>query len=338
MTNSTIRIMRHIPEEELHAYLDQALSRSQCVEIERHLAGCLRCSTQRDDIAALRDRTTAFLAELAPPPIAPPAYLSLVARYDEARRRRRRRLVGAGWAASLFLSATVGWQASRWTGDHAMTGAPPETRPPETAAMAPPAPPFSGIQEASPEGAQPVVRNVTTRDSRIPIRTADFVERSWLPDDRYGAAPLNPEIEVSALRATLSTGEAGTTGLWRTVPLGALETEAQLEAPRITGLPVVLVQVQHLRPNADVTAVDQQLASGEIIRVIEGPVSDVANIISRQSPTPPPSDSIPIAFTHPHTDATLTLRRGDRMVAVTGPTEMLSSLMTRVHSRTLTGR
>ena len=26
--------MRHIPEDELHAYLDQGLSRSQCVEIE----------------------------------------------------------------------------------------------------------------------------------------------------------------------------------------------------------------------------------------------------------------------------------------------------------------
>ena len=32
--------LRHIPEEELHAYLDQALSRSQCVEIENHLAEC----------------------------------------------------------------------------------------------------------------------------------------------------------------------------------------------------------------------------------------------------------------------------------------------------------
>ena len=40
--------LRHIPEDELHAYLDQALSRSQCVEIERHLAGCHRCRAERD--------------------------------------------------------------------------------------------------------------------------------------------------------------------------------------------------------------------------------------------------------------------------------------------------
>jgi anti-sigma factor RsiW len=48
--------MRHIPEDELHAYLDQALSRSQCVEIESHLAGCPSCRATRDGIAALRDR------------------------------------------------------------------------------------------------------------------------------------------------------------------------------------------------------------------------------------------------------------------------------------------
>ena len=56
--------MRHIPEDELHAYLDQALSRSQCVEIESHLARCPACQAERDAIAALRDRTTGLLALL----------------------------------------------------------------------------------------------------------------------------------------------------------------------------------------------------------------------------------------------------------------------------------
>jgi hypothetical protein len=39
--------MRHIPEDELHAYLDQALSRTQCVEIESHLADCASCRATR---------------------------------------------------------------------------------------------------------------------------------------------------------------------------------------------------------------------------------------------------------------------------------------------------
>ena len=66
--------MRHIPEDELHAYLDQGLSRSQCVEIESHLAVCSSCRATRDGIAALRDRTTALLATLAPPRRFPPAF------------------------------------------------------------------------------------------------------------------------------------------------------------------------------------------------------------------------------------------------------------------------
>src|SRR3954453_21720454 len=64
--------MRHIPEEELHAYLDQGLSRSQCVEIESHLAACPACQSERDSIAALRDRPTALLAKLAPPALSHP--------------------------------------------------------------------------------------------------------------------------------------------------------------------------------------------------------------------------------------------------------------------------
>ena len=69
--------MRHIPEDELHAYLDQGLSRTQCVEIESHLADCPSCQATRDGIAALRDRTTALLARLAPPRTIPPAFESL---------------------------------------------------------------------------------------------------------------------------------------------------------------------------------------------------------------------------------------------------------------------
>ena len=95
--------MRHIPEDELHAYLDQALSRSQCVEIESHLADCPRCQATRDGIAALRDRTTALLAgwrrlrRL-------PARLRGAAPPGPCRRasmRRRRRMHVAAWAASL---------------------------------------------------------------------------------------------------------------------------------------------------------------------------------------------------------------------------------------------
>jgi len=89
--------MRHIPEEELHAYLDQALSRAQAVEIESHLAGCASCRAERDAIAGLRDRTTALLATLAPKVIpARPSWAELRRRQMAAAASFRSR---SEWAA-----------------------------------------------------------------------------------------------------------------------------------------------------------------------------------------------------------------------------------------------
>src|SRR3954468_8434657 len=99
MTGSTPArgTMPHIPEDELHAYLDQGLSRSQCVEIESHLASCPSCQAARDAIAALRDRPTALLAKLAPPRGFPPAFESLRRRAAVEASARRRRLRLAAW-------------------------------------------------------------------------------------------------------------------------------------------------------------------------------------------------------------------------------------------------
>src|SRR5918999_4720786 len=107
--------MRHIPEDELHAYLDQGLSRSQCVEIESHLAGCASCQAARDGIAALRDRTTALLARLAPPRSFPASFETLRRRAAIEASARRRRIHVAAWAASLIAALGLGWTANYMT-------------------------------------------------------------------------------------------------------------------------------------------------------------------------------------------------------------------------------
>ncbi|HXG45013.1 MAG TPA: zf-HC2 domain-containing protein, partial [Gemmatimonadales bacterium] len=153
--------MRHIPEDELHAYLDQALSRSQCAEIERHLAACAVCQALRDDIAALRDRTTAILAPLCPELVIPPPYERLVETFAARRDRRRRWIRRGAWAATVLLALGVGWRANRWVhAPGAPSAAPDPDRPavavrpaaataPDTARVAPPPP------ETAPRGAPP---------------------------------------------------------------------------------------------------------------------------------------------------------------------------------------
>jgi len=103
--------MLHIPEDELHAYLDQALSRSQCVEIESHLASCPACQMQRDRIAALRDRTTAMLAVLAPPVSLPPSLETIRVRAGVLQTRRHRLVRVGSWAASVIVALGLGWTA-----------------------------------------------------------------------------------------------------------------------------------------------------------------------------------------------------------------------------------
>src|SRR4029078_5600129 len=107
-STQTKAAMRHIPEEELHAYLDQGLSRSQCVEIESHLAACPACQSERHSIADTRDRTTALLAKLAPPRGFPPAFETLQRRAQvQASAHRRRGPIGA-WAASPRVAVVRG--------------------------------------------------------------------------------------------------------------------------------------------------------------------------------------------------------------------------------------
>jgi anti-sigma factor RsiW len=107
--------MRHIPEDELHAYLDQGLSRSQCVEIESHLASCPSCQAARDGIAALRDRTTALLARRAPPRSFPTPFETLRRRADIEVSAQRRRIHRVAWAASIVAAVALGWTASHLT-------------------------------------------------------------------------------------------------------------------------------------------------------------------------------------------------------------------------------
>jgi anti-sigma factor RsiW len=122
--------MRHIPEDELHAYLDQALSRTQCVEIESHLADCPSCRATRDGIAALRDRTTALLSRLAPPPSFPPAFDRLRRLAAEVESQRRRRLHVVAWVASLVVALGLGWSASSLVRSRAERVAPSVARTP----------------------------------------------------------------------------------------------------------------------------------------------------------------------------------------------------------------
>ncbi|MBW8771879.1 MAG: zf-HC2 domain-containing protein [Gemmatimonadetes bacterium] len=287
--------MRHIPEEELHAYLDQALSRAQAVEIESHLASCPVCRGERDAIAGLRDRTTALLATLAPrtTPVRP-AWMELRRRHLAASARRANLVRGGVWAASLLMAISLGYRAHSWR-----DAVEAEQHTP-TATAARPA--------AAPGAALPVQTVAMT-----PVRR---------PLHRPAGASAHPVtgIEVDTLDNAPS-GPAG--GVWRTESLERAVASG-LTVPRVAGLPVLQIQVQEA--SSPLVAVDQQLTSGETLRTIEGPAAEMA-ALDRSSVASTGADGAGAS--------SVSIKHGNRMLLMTAriPAESLRALLAKVPLR-----
>jgi hypothetical protein len=292
--------MRHIPEEELHAYLDQALSRAQAVEIESHLAGCARCRMERDAIAGLRDRTTALLATLAPAhAIQRPAWAELRRRHHLATARRARIIRGAVWAASLVAAIGLGY-GSHWWLDHTRAEelaratearpAPTQVVPPATTVVAP---------VVASRGSAPRATTVASRPR--PIERLEF--------DTLSSAPTVPAA-----------------GVWRTESLERAVASG-LTVPRVAGLPVLQIQVQDApTSSSSLVAVEQALTGGGSVRTIEGPADEMAAL-----------DRDAVASSATGTDApnSVSMRSGNRMLLMTAriPPDSLRALLARLRTQ-----
>lgn len=331
--------MRHIPEDELHAYLDQGLSRTQCVEIESHLADCPSCRATRDGIAALRDRTTALLARLAPPLGLPPSFDSLRRVAAEVASQRRRRTQLGAWAASLVAAVGLGWTAGslvRSGGEGHLQAPAVADLPARTteAAPAPAAPPTVALKtrtRETPSAAHAVRAAATSGASRS--------AESLLAAKRDAALSVlnpTPALELTRLEKPSERSEVELDGMWRTMSWDGAKAEAGEHVPHIDGLPVVRVQVQNSELGSrPVMVVAQQLASGQVIRTIEGPASDVSQLLSRRAMSDVDSLFLP-GDSRLGSDAShaMAMQLGDRMLAITGdlPSDSLRAMIRRLNA------
>ena len=239
--------MRHILEDELHAYLDQGLSRTQCVEIESHLADCPSCQAARDGIAALRDRTTSLLARLAPSRSIPPSFESLSRRAAEQVSARRRRIHVVAWAASLVLAVGLGYGGSllRLRGGAAVAA---RSTPAPVAPAAHTANAADTVRAGTPADTLKLVRRERPAPHQAEGRPAFVRIDDTVQPKRDREAVLSvldpvPAVELSKLDSPrASSGEFG--GMWRTMSWDGAQAEAGKPLPHIDGLPVVQVQVQ----------------------------------------------------------------------------------------------
>ena len=339
MTDWTIKQERHIPEDELHAYLDQALSRSQCAEIETHLSACKLCQARRSAVAALRDRTTALLSGLAPRPvIVPPSFQDL-------RERQSRRLALAVWrarlrrsslwAAGVVAAVGAGWVARTLLDPHRTTVSAPLV----AQSVATPAP--------SPIAAVPAVDSASTAEiekqatpAPLPQRSAVIATRSvssarssraLIPAPTLQLAsvvtPVARAVEGGASPLTRPVGNDPFDRVWRVVSWEDALQIAGSELPFIEGIPVVGVMFQPGVPGERPTViVAQQDPNGEVIQSIEGPVARVNELRTRQPSDVHASD---VARTAPdYVDGPGGMHRALRILTVIGrlPVDSLNTL------------
>jgi putative zinc finger protein len=337
MTGWSGSSVRHIPEDELHAYLDQALSRSQCVEIERHLATCPRCRDARDGIAAIRDRTTAILATLGPDLVIPPPFEVLTRRLQAQQADRQRLIRRGAWAAALLAALGLGWQTNRWIRHPAQQPAQvASAQPVRLIPTPPPPPPAIEIRTATRsaprrQAAEPRLRRATPSDpfpaGYEPVLTArsPLVITASSAGDQTGTG--FPDFEVSRLSSQTDDDDFLLLGLWRSMAPDSLGMTVPLEVPRVPGLPVVQWRVQPGEAGAEeVNAVDQLLDNGQLIRTISGPAARVAALVDAEEVLAEGAQADPAQADR----MTLTVRQGDRMLAVSGPAHLLGSLISRV--------
>ena len=333
--------MRHIPEDELHSYLDQALSRSQCVEIERHLARCAACRASRDDIAALRDRTTALLSALSPVRHRiPPSWDSISGR-AEARVGRRTGLRRVGlWAASLVAAVGLGWGSQTLMHQPTTNGRPMAQAAPDLDEIFPAgfrtgvstSPTAASRNVPRPRSAPAAAKGTTHRATaeRPPVADSNRVAPARAPNEPVGA-------RLSAGRLPPTDFDYVGGGMWRTLSWDNARSERGESVPRISGLPVLEVQVAaaHDSSGKPTMIVAQQLRSGQLIRTIEGPATDVTRLLASQhpessSPWPTIEDSSAVP------GGTMAMRRGDRILAIQAspsvPPDSLRAMIRRLNA------
>jgi hypothetical protein len=151
-----------------------------------------------------------------------------------------------------------------------------------------------------------------------------------------------PELELTSIEIPRAEGELELEGMWRTMSWDGAQAEAGDKLPHIDGLPIVQVQVQATQQGKQpLMVVAQQLSSGEVIRTIEGPTTDVSHLLSRRamsdpSPTVAAADSSAASPATPNdlTGRTMAMQRGDRMIAITGalPPDSLLAMIRRLNA------
>ncbi len=203
-----------------------------------------------------------------------------------------------------------------------------ETKPPASAPAPAAATPTPVRSEARPEPAR----------ARTAARVAQegSIRQDSIRAARLAVLDPTPALKLAPLDDRRPGAGEQFVGSWRTMSWDGAQSEAGQSLPHIDGLPVLRVQVQaNDQGKRPLMVVAQQLASGQVIQTIEGPVRDVSELLSRRSATSADGGlSVTISDAEPAADQAMAMQMGDRMLAITGalPSDSLRAMIRRINA------
>ena len=254
-------------------------------------------------------------------------------------------LHAAAWAASLVLAVGIGWTASvllRPHGARSVAESTPSrlrTLPVSNASsvdtVRTPAPAIHRAPSEPERAVPPAPKRAPTVRTAGTTTPADSAEPRVNREAVLAVLDPLPAPELTRLETPRSSAEEFS-GMWRTMSWDGAQEEAGEPLPHIDGLPVVQVQVQNAEGAHPLMVVAQQLTSGQVIRTIEGPASDVSQLLARR--TMADVDSVRYAAIPGHVDSvdqdhSMAMQLGDRMLAITGdlPSDSLRAMIRRLN-------
>jgi len=274
--------MSHVDDGQLHAYLDAELPQAEAWRLEAHLGECPACRGRLEEQRALIARASELLALAAPPArdVPPLSFRPGDAQPPPPARWPAR--LPLAWAATVVLALAAGWYLR---GEPPIAPAPPDRRaaaanaaaPRDTARTVPSrqAPePKTLAQQASPAGRAVPAADEASR-SAAAAQHDQMISGPALPNPQI--TPLDQAARAKppppAPAAALAAPAAPLAVRWETIPWDTARAILGVEPVRIPNLPAV---AKRSSAAERVVLVEQQLASGTVVRLHERPAAEGA--------------------------------------------------------------
>jgi len=271
----------HVDDGQLHAYLDGELPQAEAWRLEAHLGECPACRGRLEEQRALIARAGELLALAAPPARDVPPFPSRPGDAQPPPPARWPARLPLAWAATVMLALAAGWYlrgeppiapaARDRRAAAANAAAPRDTartvptrQAPESKTLAQQAPPAGRALPEADEAARSVA--AAQRDQMISGSAVPNPQMTPLDQAARAKPPPTPAAALAAPAAALAVR-------WETIPWDTARAILGVEPVRIPNLPAVAKRSSA----ADrVVLVEQQLASGTVVRLQERPAAEGA--------------------------------------------------------------